>query len=168
MAGSNLFSKSFLYFFLTGYQGWVLQINEWMKTDEDFRSARGLAPATFTEAKAGGSGDVVAESESLPGHENGTCEPCVFSSSSRRCPKGSACGYCHLPHPNVTKFKRSGLRKKPRARIRDRIRHLLTHVDLLSQHDELQRECQKSPYARSLIHRSIERGTFSDPYDSDA
>ena len=137
-----------------------MQVNEWMKTDEDFCCARGASE----------SGEQIAESvQNLPGasHENGTCEPCVFSSSSGGCPKRSACGYCHLPHPNVTKFKRSGLRKKPRERIRERIRHLLAQNDLLSRHDELQRECQKSPYARSLIHRSIERGIFSDPYDSD-
>eukprot|EP00434_Breviolum_minutum_P029886 symbB.v1.2.026427.t1/scaffold2637.1/size74321/3 len=140
---------------------WVMQVNEWMKTDEDFCCARGARGRT---------GEIIAESvQNLPGasHENGTCEPCVFSSSSGGCPKGSACGYCHLPHPNVTKFKRSGLRKKPRERIRERIRHLLAQNDLLSRHEELQRECQKSPYARSLIHRSIERGMFSDPYDSD-
>ena len=88
-------------------------------------------------------------------HKNGTCDPCVFFSSSRGCSKGTACRFCHLGnHINLDKAKAI---QRPRKQTRDKyksvVQKLLQQMELNPDkaHEELQAEANKSSYVRKLL-----------------
>ena len=88
-------------------------------------------------------------------HKNGTCDPCVFFSSSRGCSKGTACRFCHLGnHTNLDKAKAI---QRPRKQTRDKyksvVQKLLQQMELNPDkaHEELQAEANKSSYVRKLL-----------------
>ncbi|CAE7221456.1 unnamed protein product [Symbiodinium sp. CCMP2592] len=84
----------------------------------EFRSVPLRPPGDFSsgaseKALSGGYGAYMQDFQSLSvgsaSHPNG-CQPCIFlSSSSGKCPKGSACQYCHAPHEDVRKARLKAL-----------------------------------------------------------
>lgn len=50
-------------------------------------------------------------------HGSGTCRPCLYVTSAIGCLKGSACQFCHVPHPRkdrlrLTKHRRASMAKQ--------------------------------------------------------
>lgn len=80
----------------------------------EFRSAPSRPPGDFSSGTSektlsGGYGTYMQDLQNLSvgsaAHPNG-CQPCIFlSSSSGKCPKGSACQYCHAPHEEMRKAR---------------------------------------------------------------
>ena len=88
-------------------------------------------------------------------HKNGTCDPCVFFSSSRGCAKGTACRFCHLG--NHFTLEKAKAIQRPRKQTRDKyksvVQKLLQQMELNPEkaHEELQAEANKSSYVRKLL-----------------
>mmetsp|Transcript_64584 Transcript_64584/g.151344 ORF Transcript_64584/g.151344 Transcript_64584/m.151344 type:complete len:335 (+) Transcript_64584:114-1118(+) len=84
----------------------------------EFRSVPLRPPGDFSsgapeKALSGGYGTYMQDFQSLSvgsaAHPNG-CQPCIFlSSSSGKCPKRSACQYCHAPHEDMRKARLKAL-----------------------------------------------------------
>ena len=58
----------------------------------------------------------------MQAHVAGTCRPCVFHPTTRGCPKGDLCAYCHINHP------RTMMERRVRKRTRDKIKRKLLEI----------------------------------------
>eukprot|EP00435_Cladocopium_sp_Y103_P038723 s1408_g10.t1 len=92
---------------------------------------------------------------SLGAHLRGTCQPCVFNSTTAGCSRGDYCGYCHFDH-SMTMLNRR-VRKRTRDKIKRRLWDILKPpVDLEEVHELLQTEAARHIFARILIHSYLE------------
>lgn len=88
-------------------------------------------------------------------HDNEVCDPCVFITTIRGCPKGARCRYCHFSHENFG--EKAKTTHRPRKQTRDKFKADVQELLQASEgrleqiHDELQAEARKSTYVRKLL-----------------
>ncbi|CAK9007704.1 Uncharacterized protein SCF082_LOCUS9570 [Durusdinium trenchii] len=83
-------------------------------------------------------------------HDKGTCEPCVFFTSSFGCRMSDRCKYCHLPHPKKNLPGNRRPQRRERTQTKERILEMFQSFQ-----DELQREVNGNHFVRKEVMRFL-------------